>query len=195
MKLKSTTKTFTQSLILSVAILVTTTALADNNRILTYGDSNTWGWSPIAKGFPAKRQTDDVRWSGILEKALGNNSKVIVDGLVGRTTNLANGSDVGRVTSADFNGQLSLPESIARNAPLDLVIIMLGTNDLQTGKDRSPEAIAKAAFDLGKLAQSIAQPTFSAYDAPKVLVIAPPAYGDTSKTPLAGLFATGEKPS
>ena len=50
--------------------------------ILCYGDSNTWGWDPISES----RFDKDVRWPGVLRKALGDDYEVISEGLPGRTT-------------------------------------------------------------------------------------------------------------
>lgn len=175
------------------------TASADTIRILVYGDSNTWGWVPVEAGFPTERLSDDKRWAGVLETELQQESEqqvqVVVDGLVGRTTDLANGEDIGLVAAADFAGKSSLPEAIARHQPLDLVVIMLGTNDLQSGHQRPVAEIAESAFNLGEIVQASSGTVYSSYAAPGVLIVTPPPFGDTSKTGLSGLFASGEKPS
>jgi lysophospholipase L1-like esterase len=184
-----------RSTLICITLLSAPMAIAEPLRVLTYGDSNTWGWNPLEKGYPATRFSDQQRWSGILDKALGEDVKVIVDGMVGRTTDIDSKNAVGPVAATDFNGRASLAVSIAKHSPLDLVVIMLGTNDLQMGRERPPMLVAKAAFDLADLAKSVKQPIFSSYPAPKVLVIAPAALGDTSKTPLNSLFGVAEKPS
>ncbi|WP_420547020.1 GDSL-type esterase/lipase family protein [Curvivirga sp.] len=200
MKTKIHLKTYPKLLTLVFLIFSTTSAYAENLRILAYGDSNTWGWNPVAEGFPAGRHSDETRWAGILEDRLqgiltDHSVEVIVDGMVGRTTDINSATAVGAISGNDFNGKTSLPASIARNSPIDLVVIMLGTNDMQAGRERPAELVAKAAFDLADLARSVDKPTFSFYKAPKALVITPPALGDTSLTPLSGLFAAGEEPS
>ncbi|MES0884414.1 GDSL-type esterase/lipase family protein [Roseibium sp. SCP14] len=167
---------------------------ADSARVLVFGDSNTWGWNPIEEGFPAGRHADDVRYGGVLDKALPN-AKVVVDGFVGRRTNIDGRGEIGLVDASDFNGAKALPDSIARNMPLDLVVVMLGVNDLQDGVGRSPEEVAKAAFELAGIVQGSEKPVFTKYPAPKVLIVAPPALDDTSATPLSGLFKAGEEPS
>lgn len=181
------------------AMVMTTAASAEDLRILAFGDSNTWGWVPVVEGFPAERLSDSARWAGVLELSvqdqLGQDVTVVVDGLVGRTTNLPNAEPIGLVSGADFSGANGLPAAIARHQPLDLVVIMLGTNDLQTGSDRTASDVAIAAFDLGDIVTASSNTVYSSYDAPQVLIIAPPAYGDTSATPLGGLFQAGELPS
>ena len=181
------------------AMGIATAAVADDVRILAYGDSNTWGWVPLSEGYPAQRLPDAKRWAGVLEHTLetqlGKGVTVVVDGLVGRTTDLPSAEPNGLVAGEDFSGANGLPEAIARHQPLDLVVIMLGTNDLQTGHARTPGDVANAAFDLGNIVTASSNTVFSSYGAPQVLIVAPPAYGDTSATPLGGLFEAGELPS
>ena len=52
-------------------------------RILAFGDSNTWGLIPGTK--PFERYSEDIRWTGILQKKLPD-AKIIEEGLCGRTT-------------------------------------------------------------------------------------------------------------
>jgi lysophospholipase L1-like esterase len=163
-------------------------------RILAFGDSNTWGWDPVPEGYPAGRHGDAERWAGVLEAALGEGATVVVDGLVGRTTDLP-GDRVGALAPVDFDGRQALAQAVARSMPLDLVLVMLGTNDLQTGRERSPAEVARAAFAMAAEVRSMDRPAFTRYPAPRVMVIAPPPMGDTSTTPLGRLFSAGEQPS
>ncbi|MGB1239097.1 MAG: GDSL-type esterase/lipase family protein, partial [Pseudomonadales bacterium] len=159
-----------------------------------FGDSNTWGWQPIAAGFPTARYDDNTRWAGVLNNAL-ENTTVIVDGMVGRRSNIDGNSAVGAIEAQDFNGAKALPESIARNMPLDLVVIMLGTNDLQNGTERAPAQVAEAVFDMAQQVVNSHQPLYSNYTAPKVLVVSPAVVEDTAATPLNGLFEAAQGPS
>ena len=181
--------------VLAAAVLAAPASVAaESARVLAFGDSNTWGWKALSEGFPANRHDDATRWAGVLDAALPE-VRVVVDGLVGRRTDIDAGNENGLVGAADFNGAKALPEAIARNMPLDLVVIMLGTNDLQAGHERAPEQVAEAAFGLADLVTGSKQPVFTAYPAPKVLIVAPPPMRDTSATPLAGLFQAGVAPS
>lgn len=168
--------------------------IAKDVRVLAFGDSNTWGWKAVGNGFPATRHQDEERWAGVLEAAL-DGATVVVDGLVGRRTDLDGNADLGLLEADDFNGARDLPEAIARHMPVDLVVIMLGTNDLQSGVDRTPADVAKSAFGLANLVTGSDKPVYSAYPAPKVLVVAPPPMRDTTATPLSGLFQSGVAPS
>ncbi len=184
------------TLIFSIAfVIVPSLSAAESLRVLAYGDSNTWGWVPTAEGYPTVRYSDRQRWSGVLETALGKSATVVNNGLVGRTTDLNALNAVGAVAGADFNGQRNLAEAVASSMPLDWVVIMLGTNDLQVSHQRKPVDIAKVAFNMAEQIRTMSMPLYSKYPAPKVLIVAPPAFGDTSKTPLSGLFSVGEKPS
>lgn len=161
-------------------------------RILAFGDSNTWGWKPDGSG---TRFADAERWPGVLQTELGSEYTVVADGLVARRTDL-DGLDAGPVSGSFLNGAQTLPAAIARNAPLDLVILFLGTNDLQLGAQRDAESVASAVVGLAKLAKECKGLLYSSYTAPtEVWIIVPPTFGDLSNSPLKGLFSVGEAES
>lgn len=89
-------------------------------RILCYGDSNTWGYTPLT----GERYDSDTRWTQILARKLGEGYTVIEDGLGGRTTVFEDPHVPCR------SGREGLPYALLTARPLDLVIVMLGTNDL-----------------------------------------------------------------
>ena len=92
-----------------------------------YGDSITYGWIPNPNP-PSTRNGPEDRWPGALQKELGNNYQVIEEGLDGRTTDARDpGSPI---SGAQLDGSAYLPACLASHLPVDLVIIMLGTNDL-----------------------------------------------------------------
>lgn len=90
-------------------------------RILCYGDSNTFGYKPDRSG----RFNENIRWTGLLSKSLKDDFIIIEDGLCGRTTALDDPFCAGR------NGLKSIENSVKSNSPINLLIIMLGTNDLK----------------------------------------------------------------
>jgi hypothetical protein len=51
-------------------------------EILCFGDSLTWGWNPVDRG----RYPFEKRWTGVLQKELGKDYRIIEEGLNGRTT-------------------------------------------------------------------------------------------------------------
>ena len=95
--------------------------------ILCYGDSNTWGCKPIVLPGVVERFDRDVRWTGILRQQLGDDYLVIEEGLNARTTVHDDPID-----GAHKNGKPYLLPCLETHLPLDLVIIMLGTNDLKS---------------------------------------------------------------
>lgn len=104
--------------------------------ILCFGDSNT-------NGIPADdedyvRLAADVRWTGRLQRLLGDSYDVIEEGLSGRTTDLDYDDRPGR------NGRLYLVPCLLTHQPLEVVVLMLGTNDLKIQFDRTPADIALA---------------------------------------------------
>jgi lysophospholipase L1-like esterase len=69
---------------------------------------------------------------------------VIDEALNGRTTDASDN----QLSGAGLDGSAYLPAAIASQHPLDLVIIMLGTNDLKAAYNRTPYRIALGAGRL-----------------------------------------------
>ncbi|MDQ2654437.1 MAG: SGNH/GDSL hydrolase family protein [Chloroflexota bacterium] len=149
--------------------------------ILCYGDSNTWGYDPAS----GKRFPPDVRWTGVMARELGDGYHVIEEGLNGRTTRWDDPIAPGR------NGLTYLAPCLESHHPLDMVLIMLGTNDLKQRFNLSASDIAESAGGLAGIAQNTA---LSAAGAPAhVLLIAPPAV--TTLTHFDEMFAGAEPKS
>ena len=89
--------------------------------IVCYGDSNTYGYNP-ENGF---RYEYEERWTTILQKELKDSAIVIPEGLNGRTTSFEDELRPGR------NGATYLDPCLHSHGPIDLVVLMLGTNDLK----------------------------------------------------------------
>ena len=90
-------------------------------RVLCYGDSNTWGFIPAT----GERYPETVRWTGLLQTMLGANHQIVEEGLNGRTT-------VWEDPVRDFmNSAAYLGPCLLSQFPLDLIVFMLGTNDLK----------------------------------------------------------------
>ena len=136
--------------------------------VLCFGDSNTWGYDPAE---PGRRYPRDVRWPGRLARALGDGWWVIEEGLNGRTTTLDNPTSPGR------NGLTYLLPCLHSHAPLDVVVIFLGTNDLADRYSMPPCDVASAAGWLVEVARtSGAGPGETA---PQVLLVCPPPFSPT----------------
>lgn len=100
--------------------------------ILCFGDSNTFGYRPHDKG----RYDKDIRWTGILQDKLDQNDyEIIEEGLVGRTTVFEDSVRPGR------KGSDYLIPLLESHAPVDQLVLMLGTNDCKTLYKASPQVI------------------------------------------------------
>ena len=101
-------------------------------RILCFGDSNTYGY--IARG-NGRRYGENIRWPSRLAKMLGNDYTVIEEGLPGRTTDTALSQEPWK------NGLSVLKSVLSSHRPIDMMILMLGTNDLKASFHREAEPI------------------------------------------------------
>ncbi|WNG87279.1 SGNH/GDSL hydrolase family protein [Mycobacterium sp. ITM-2016-00317] len=137
-------------------------------RILCFGDSLTWGWVPVADGMPTERYPRDKRWTGVLADGLGQDYEVIEEGLSARTTTADDPTD------PRLNGSKYLPACLASHLPLDVVILMLGTNDTKAYLHRTPLDVALGMSVLVTQVLTSAGGVGTGYPAPKVLVVAPP---------------------
>ncbi len=137
--------------------------------VLCYGDSLTWGYDPVERS----RHALADRWSSVLAATLGADVAVIADGLNGRTTAFDDFT-----ADCDRNGVRTLPTALHTHAPLDLVILMLGSNDMKPMLAGTAIAAAKGMRRLGALGQN--HSWTQAYQAPPVLVVAPPPLGPTA---------------
>jgi lysophospholipase L1-like esterase len=160
------------------------TSRPEKKQILAFGDSITWGARPGGLG----RYAFADRWTSVVEYSLPD-VRVIPEGLGGRTTSFDDYSHF-----ADRNGVRILPTLLGSHYPLDLVIIMLGTNDLKphlggnvigaaAGMDRLVEIVQSYPYDYG-------------IAAPPVLVISPPLFRETArgdKSPGGRNIAESEK--
>ena len=135
-------------------------------RILCYGDSNTWGYI----GGVGERFAKDVRWTGRLQMLLGNDYTVIEEGLNSRTTVWEDPVEQHK------NGYTYLMPCLQSHRPLDLVIIMLGTNDLKRRFHVPARDIAQGAANCAKLA--LQSGSGHSKGVPKVLLVSPPILGD-----------------
>lgn len=129
-------------------------------QILCFGDSNTFGYIPITHGrYPWGR------WTSILNEKLGvEKYRVIENGLVGRTTIFDDTLRDGRC------GTKALPNILEINSPIDIVIIMLGTNDCKTVYEASAEVIGKGISRLINQVRVYSETS-------KILVISPIHFG------------------
>jgi len=140
----------------------------DRIRILCYGDSNTWGtigkWTECDT--PSERFDSDHRWTGVLQKCLGDEFEIIEEGLGGRSTIYE------REGFEWKNGAQYLVPCLHTHRPIDLVIIMLGTNDLQIKRDITADELSVGISKIVDIVRSY--PDIGRdRKAPKILIIAP----------------------
>jgi lysophospholipase L1-like esterase len=186
-----------RKLALALSFFVASPALAQQEvRILAFGDSNTWGWIPVATGFPAKRYPDEVRWPGVLQAELRKSmpkATVVVDALSGRTVNTSYPEPQNGIDGAEFKGISRIVSAVAAALPLDLVIIMLGTNDARSDLAVPPANVARDVAAMVERIRAINGGVATDYPTPRILVVAPPAMGDTSRTPISGVTQGSDK--
>jgi lysophospholipase L1-like esterase len=145
--------------------------------ILAYGDSLTWGSRPE----DGLRHPRSHRWPDVLEAALGGKAEVVTDALRGRTTAFDD-----HLADADRNGARILPTSLSAHAPIDLVIIMLGANDMKS----HTAGTALAAMQGMRRLVNIVQNHVPGLIAPKpeIIIIAPPPLCLTSNPEFGATF-------
>jgi lysophospholipase L1-like esterase len=151
-------------------------------HILVYSDSLSWGIVPTTR----KRLDFEQRWPGVMEMSLcssGQKVRVVEDCLNGRRTVWEDPFKPGR------NGLVGLAQRIEIHSPLELVVLMLGTNDFQS----------MHAYNAWHSSQGIAAlvsairtaPIEPGMPVPQILVVAPPAMR-TPRGPIAPKFEGGE---
>lgn len=135
-------------------------------NVVCFGDSNTYGYcgdpGDCADGV---RFHEEERWTGLLQKNLGEAFRIREEGVVGRTTAFDDPMRPG------MNGLKDLPSVLSGYGTVDLLILMLGTNDTKERFGLSPEAIAKGMEEL--VSEAKAQPVWG-LSGPNILLIAPP---------------------
>jgi lysophospholipase L1-like esterase len=151
--------------------------------IVCFGDSNTHGAAPDGSG----RLPRDVRWPGVMRATLGDGYEVIEEGLGGRATVFDS------PLAPHRNGSAYLTPCLLSHEPVDLVIIMLGTNDVKSGYGRDASAIAVGAGVLVDQARaSLAGPGGTP---PRVLLVSPVPLTEVTRRSEVWGFGSSIEPS
>jgi lysophospholipase L1-like esterase len=135
---------------------------------------------PCAANELTTRYDVSTRWPSVMAARLGSAFELVEEALSARTMDLDDFQmdlPSPHLRGATFNGAKMLPAIVASHLPLDLVVIMLGTNDLKTRFKRTAQKIASAALGLVRLVEECEGGVGTVYPAPKVLLIAPPPLG------------------
>lgn len=135
--------------------------------IMTFGDSNTYGTPPAHQPGENRRYDASIRWPRVMQRALGDGYEVIEQGLPGRTTAFPD-----TIMGDHMDGRIGLRIALESNGPIDLLIIMLGTNDLQTHYGKTPEQVIGGVASLLAIAKSeVYQTRHGGFE---VMLICPP---------------------
>ncbi len=149
--------------------------------IVAFGNSNTWGYDPAT----GTRFAPEKRWTGVMAAALGPAHHVIEEGLNGRTTVFVDPIEPDR-RGADY-----LAPCLRSHAPLDLLIVSLGCNDMKARFHVSAAEIALGVERLILMAQAEGVGPRGA--APCVVLAAPPPIARL--TAFADMFRDAESKS
>lgn len=150
-------------------------------RILCYGDSNTWGADPRED----VRYQSNIRWPGKLQEKLGNGFEIIEEGLCGRTTVLDDEKKSWR------NGLDYLSPCLESHEPINIVILMLGTNDLKERFNLSAEGIAENIEKLVLVIKKIGIDKNG--NLPKIILLSPALVNEQVDDFMEGMTGAGEK--
>ena len=145
--------------------------------VLCFGDSNTYGYNPEnGLRYPA-----DIRWTGRLQMLLGDEYKIIEEGCNGRTTVFEDPIEGWK------SGQSYLKPCLNSHKPIDIVIMMLGSNDLKSVFKASAETIAGGAATLVK--EIIDFTSDKQGFVPEIILVSPPEIGEgIANSPFYGSF-------
>jgi lysophospholipase L1-like esterase len=152
--------------------------------VLCYGDSQTWGYDAAMQG----RHALADRWPSVLQAILGDGVHVDAEGLNGRTTAFDDW-----LAGADRNGARLLPTLLTTHAPLDLVIVMLGANDMKPWVHGNPVAAMQGMRRLAEIVRGHDYPF--GWPAPQLLLVAPPSVSRTDNAEFKAMFAGGDEAS
>lgn len=147
--------------------------------LLTFGDSNTHGTPPITQRGLYERFDATIRWPQVCFRALGTGWELAEEGLPGRTAQFPD-----LVMGAHMNGQDGLKIALQSHGPVDVLTIMLGTNDVKARFSATPEQVTAGIAGLVDLALSLEMQ--GRHGGFKVLLICPPPVVETG--PIAGEF-------
>lgn len=129
--------------------------------VVCFGDSNTYGYNPSQNG---RRYPRNIRWTGLLSQKLGPDFHIIEEGLNGRTTGFDDNIEPYR------NACNYIIPCIMSHTPIDLLIIMLGTNDT---KERYHLSAKEIIYSLEELIRKVLNHFHWSDQKPEILLVSP----------------------
>ena len=154
--------------------------------LLTFGDSNTHGTPPIVERGEYRRFGRGVRWPTVTHAALGADWELVEEGLPGRTAQYDD-----PVMGDIMNGRPALRMALQSHGPIDVMTLMLGTNDVKTRFATEPSQVVAGIAGLLDVAQSLEYQT--RHGGFRILLICPPPVVETG--PIATEFWGGAERS
>lgn len=135
--------------------------------IVCFGDSNTHGLcaDPADTESRSGRFTENERWTCLLQKALGEEYYIIEEGLSGRTTVFDD------PLLESMSGLDSIFSCLMSHEPVDLLIVMLGTNDCKERFNANAVCIGRGMERLITKAKTV--PAWR-NETPNILIVSPP---------------------
>lgn len=140
-------------------------------RILIFGDSLSWGYIPASKHL---RYPADVRWPGKLQEILGNGFEIVEEALNSRGIEFGDprpGKEGRR--SLDY-----IEACLDSHDPIDLVIVLLGTNELKNENNQTAQDVSLSMEKLLKII--VNRPSQFRVAKPAVLLISPPVVNENT---------------
>ncbi|MBR7189372.1 MAG: SGNH/GDSL hydrolase family protein [Clostridia bacterium] len=135
-------------------------------RILCFGDSNTWGYIPTGG-----RYDEHTRWPMRMGELLGDGYAVVEEGFNGRTCVYDDPVEGGFKSGVDY-----LPPCLMSHNPLDVVILMLGSNDTKRRFHLTPMTIGQSMMQLVRVVKAYGMNAEG--DPPHIIITAPPVILD-----------------
>lgn len=136
-------------------------------QLLTFGDSNTHGTPPIVNRAEYDRFDRATRWPTRACAALGPKWELAEEGLPGRTAQF-NDPVMGDI----MNGIPGLHIALQSHGRIDVLTLMLGTNDVKYRFGATPETVAGGIAGLLDIALGLEMQT--RHNGFKILLICPP---------------------
>lgn len=136
-------------------------------KILCYGDSNTWGCSPV----DSSRFDEKTRWPMVMGSILGDGFTVFEEGLNGRTVlNLSPGN-------RELNGIDYAADAVRNYIPVDIVLVCLGTNDVFVAEEISLNKISDGIRDIICVMRE--NHISGGFRVPEVVIMSPPGFNES----------------